>query len=106
VAERHCIVVRRHDTSVACAYKYARWIYRVVECGTGQRGYLNERGVKLIHQSAPLTYSGGPKDRAARAECERIAALGNRALAVSLTSDAPEYAIMDREQEMGVTVAV
>lgn len=97
---RICKVVKRHDTSVPNAYKYQRWIYRVVECEPEQHGWLSERGVVLVWQSEFLTYQGGPKDRAQKTEAERICALGNRAIAVGLVPKTPEGIIGDREQEI------
>lgn len=97
-------VVRRKDTSVANAYKYNRWIYRVVVCMPEQNGYLNERGVVLVHESDFITYSGGPKDRAARTECEAIAANINAKLEAGFSWDTPDGVFADYCEESGIKV--
>ena len=99
-AKRICKVVRRRDPSMPGAYKYSRWVYRVVECLEGQQGFLNERGVRLVWESDFVTYRGGPKDHQQRALASAIAALGNRALAVGLEPGTPLGIISDREQEV------
>ncbi len=91
---RKAIVVQRKD-KVAAAYRYHKWVYRVVEIEEGQSGYLSERGVVLIHQTAGCTYRGGPKDRAARAEAERIAAAVNRRLSAGFQWDTADGIVTD-----------
>lgn len=95
---RICKVVKRHDTSVANAYKYRRWVYRVVECTPEQKGYLNERGVVQVWESDFCTYASkrpGTKDYEQRAEAERIAAEGNARLALGLDVDTPPAVLAD-----------
>lgn len=96
-------VVRRKDTSVASAYRYARWVYRVVVCEPRQNGYLNERGVELAHESEFVTYAGGKKDRIQRAECERIATNINTKLEHGFKWDTPDGVFADFCEEKGVT---
>jgi hypothetical protein len=98
---RICKVVKRLP-KLARGYIFHKWEYRVVECDQDQLGYLTDRGVRLVWTSEPCTYRDGPKDRGQRAEAERRAALGNRALGVGLDPDAPEYAIHDREMDLGL----
>lgn len=56
---------------------YSRWEYRVVECQVGQRGYANERGVKILWRSQnlyrPTTKSGRGQGPEALEMAERIA---------------------------------
>ena len=40
--------------SVGAIRRYSRWVWRVVECQRGQRGYANERGVRIIWESQCL----------------------------------------------------
>lgn len=98
-------VVRRHDTSVANKYGYARWVYRVVLCSPEQNGYLNERGVQLIHESEFVTYAGGPKDRKQRDMCERIASEANANLAIGLVWDTPAGIRNDYIIERGISLS-
>ncbi len=99
---RVCKVVRRKPSGVANAYHYAIWVYRVMECWGHQAGYLNERDVVCLHESAPCTYRStkpGTKDYEARAEAQRIADAGNRRLALGLAVDTPEGIVADYEKE-------
>src|SRR5262245_16354107 len=75
-------------------------VYRVVECEPRQKGYLNEKGVRLIWQSGPLSWRDAAWDLEQRAEAKRIASAGNRALAVGLEPGTPEGIVADREQEV------
>ncbi len=99
---RVCKVVRRKAIGVANAYHYAIWVYRVMECWSDQVGYLNEKDVICLHESVPCTYRStkpGTKDYEARAEAERIAAAGNRRLALGLAVDTPDGIVADYEAE-------
>jgi hypothetical protein len=84
--------------------KHWCWQYLVVESNEDQVGRTNERGVRIIYETDTCCNRrlDSPRAIELRAEAQRVADLGNRALDVGLNPMTPPEIIRDREMGLAV----